>query len=286
MTWPMMPGLLDTAPVGRQDGRTKRTGGCRRVARKKVGFWYRLAVVVLKPPMLAVSRRDWRHTERLPAAGGIVVVANHLSHLDPLVMAHFLWDNGRPPRVLAKSSVFDWPVAGRVIRGAGQIPVHRETATAGSALRDAVAAVRAGEAVVVYPEGTITRDPRLWPMRGKTGAARIALTTGCPVLPLGMWGPQFVVPPYRPRVRLVPRRTVHVSLGPPVDLSDLMGRDQTAEVLDAATDRIMAALVAQIAELRGEPPPAALLDPVAAGIPLSGNPHVHYEEYDERRRTR
>lgn len=256
------------------------------MARRKVGFWYRLAVVVLKPPVLAMSRRDWRHAERLPSTGGVVIVTNHMSHFDPLVMAHFLWDNGRPPRVLAKSSVFEWPVAGRVIKGAGQIPVHRETATAGSALRDAVAAVRAGECVVIYPEGTITRDPTLWPMRGKTGAARIALSTGCPVLPLAMWGAQFVVPPYRARLRLWPRRTVHVSLGLPVDLADLMGREQTAQVLDEATDRIMAALVAQLAELRGEPPPAELLDPAAAGIPLTGNPHVQYVEYDDRRRTR
>lgn len=256
------------------------------MARKKLGFWYRLAVVVLKPPVLAMARRDWRHTERLPQTGGVVVVANHMSHFDPLVMAHFLYDNGRPPRVLAKSSVFDWPVAGRVIRGAGQIPVYRETSNAGSALRDAVTAVHAGECVVVYPEGTITRDPHLWPMRGKTGAARIALATGCPVLPLGMWGAQFVVPPYRARLRLWPRRTVHVSLGPPVDLSDLVGREQTAEVLEDATERIMAALVAQIAELRGEQPPARLLDPTAEGIPLTGNPHVQYEDYDDLRRTR
>lgn len=252
------------------------------MARRKLGFWYRFAVAVLKPPFLLVARRDWRHADRLPASGGIVVVPNHISQIDPLVMAHFLHDHHRPPRILAKASVFTWPFAGRVIRGAGQIPVYRETADAGSALRDAVAAVHRGEAVVVYSEGTITRDPLLWPMRGKTGAARIALTTGCPVFPLAMWGPQAVMPPYTVKLRLWPRRTFHVSLGPAVDLDDLRGRPQTPEVLATAMDRIMAALAAEVGQLRGETPPDQLLDPKAAHVSLTGNPHVDYTDYDER----
>src|SRR5690606_26072419 len=135
-------------------------------------------------------------------------------------------DNGRPPRYLAKEAVFRVPVVGRIIKGAGQIPVYRETVDAARSVRDAVAAVEAGECVVVYPEGTITRDPELWPMTGKTGAARIALTTGAPVIPLGMWGAQDVMPPYRARLRLLPRKTMRVIAGEPVDLDDLRGRPQ------------------------------------------------------------
>ena len=66
-------------------------------------------------------------------------------------------------------------------------------------MRDAIAAIESGEAVVVYPEGTLTRDPALWPMTGKTGAARIALATGCPVIPMAQWGAQRVLAPYGKR---------------------------------------------------------------------------------------
>ena len=68
--------------------------------------------------------------------------------------------------------------------------MQRQSAQSADALLAAVEAVGQGRAVVIYPEGTITRDPDLWPMAGKTGAARIALRTGCPVIPIGQWGAQ------------------------------------------------------------------------------------------------
>ena len=66
----------------------------------------------------------------------------------------------------------------------------------------------------IYPEGTITKDPDLWPMIGKTGAARVALETGCPVIPIAQWGPQEILAPYSKRLRLLPPKTVHVLAGP------------------------------------------------------------------------
>ena len=81
----------------------------------------------------------------------------------------------------------------------------------------------AGECVVVYPEGTITRDPDLWPMAGKSGAARIALATGCPVIPIGQWGAQDLLAPYAKKPDLFPRKPVTMKVGDPVDLSDLVG---------------------------------------------------------------
>ena len=220
------------------------------MARVRVGFWYRLAVIVLKPLSTAISRREWLHEERLPAEGGIVVAPNHVSYYDPIVLARILWDNRRPPRFLAKSGIFDLPVLGRVVRGAGQIPVYRQSAEAASAMRDAIAAAERGEAVVIYPEGTLTRDPALWPMTGKTGAARVALATGCPVVPIAQWGSQRVLAPYAKRPKLFPRKTVRAIVGDPVDLSDLRGKEPTAEVLRTATDRIMAAITELVAELR------------------------------------
>ena len=136
-------------------------------------------------------------------------------------------------------------------------------------------AVRRGECVVVYPEGTLTRDPDLWPMVGKTGAARIALATGAPVIPVGQWGAHEVLPPYTIRPRLVPRKRVVMKVGDPVDLSDLSeaaGPHPSTEVINQATARIMAALVAVVEELRGAQAPVERFDPRRAGVRQTGNP--------------
>src|SRR5436190_11987574 len=223
-------------------------------------FAYRFAVGLLRPLLLAVTKRDWRGVENLPKTGGFVVTPNHLSHLDPLTFAHFMYDNGREPYFLGKEGVFRVPVVGAILRGAEQIPVYRNTGKAVDAFRAAVAAVNDGKAVSVYPEGTLTRDPDLWPMVGKTGAARIALATQCPVIPVAQWGPQAILEPYAKRPRLFPRKTMHVSAGPPVDLSDLYDKPVTGSLLREATDRIMAAITVQLEHVRGGHAPAERYD--------------------------
>jgi len=216
---------------------------------------YRVAAGALRPLMALLTRRDWRGAEHLPPSGGLVVCANHLSHIDPLTLAHFLLDAGRPPYFLAKEELFRTPVVGHVLRGAEQIPVRRGTGDAVRALAAAEQAVRDGRCVAIYPESTLTRDPALWPMPGKSGAARIALTTGCPVIPVAQWGPQDILFPYSKRPHLLPRRTVHELAGPPVDLDDLRGLPLDAPVLAAATRRIMADVTGLLAQLRGERAP-------------------------------
>ena len=216
---------------------------------------YRVAAGVLQPLLTLLTRRDWQGVEHLPPSGGVVVCANHLSHVDPLTFAHFLLDAGRPPYFLAKEELFRTPVVGQVLRGAEQIPVRRGTGDAARALAAAVDAVRDGRCVAIYPESTLTRDPDLWPMPGKSGAARIALTTGCPVVPVAQWGPQDILFPYSKRPHLLPRRTVHVLAGPPVDLDDLRGRPLSAAVLAEATRRIMSDITGLLERLRGERAP-------------------------------
>jgi 1-acyl-sn-glycerol-3-phosphate acyltransferase len=154
------------------------------------------------------------------------------------------------------------PILGRIITSAGQIPVHRESAQAADAYRDAVAAVERGECVGMYPEGTITRDPQMWPMTGKTGAARIALQTGCPVIPVANWGAQEILQSYtgKIRIRLLPRKTIQVRAGRPVDLSAFEGKPLTNELLHEATEVIMTAVAGTLGELRGETPPKELFD--------------------------
>jgi 1-acyl-sn-glycerol-3-phosphate acyltransferase len=223
--------------------------------------------------MMSIASREWQGAENLPPEGvGCVVVSNHISYLDPLVFAHYLFDNGRAPRMLAKAEILDLPVVGMLLRQCGQIPVYRQTRNAEAALRFAYEAIERGECVGVYPEATLTRDPDLWPMRGKSGAARIALRMKCPVIPVGQWGAHQILEPYGKVLKLIPRRTLHVHAGPPVPLDDLYGRKPNFAVLNEATDRIMAAITELVAGIRGETPPATRFDPVAAGVPLTGNP--------------
>jgi 1-acyl-sn-glycerol-3-phosphate acyltransferase len=240
--------------------------------RRRIGPWYRLAVVVLRPLMVVLTRRNWQGAENLPARGGFVVVVNHISYSDFLTFGHFMYDNGYLPRFLTKESAFRTPLIGRVLSGAQQIPVHRETADAAASYSAAVEAVRRGECVAVYPEGTLTRDPDLWPMRGKTGAVRIALATGCPIVPVAQWGAQEILPPYRRRPRLLPRHDVHVRAGAPVDLRRFDGVPVSGEVLRAATGQMMADLTALVEAIRGEKAPPVRWDPRTHGAPPVGDP--------------
>ncbi|ROR92187.1 lysophospholipid acyltransferase family protein [Nocardioides aurantiacus] len=237
------------------------------------GWAWTVVVSIVKPTLVLTTKRDWIDGEKVPATGGCIVVVNHVSHLDPMTLGHFLYEHGRLVRYLAKDALFRTPVLKHIVRDAGQIPVARQTDRAVSAYDAAVEAVRRGECVGVYPEGTITRDPDGWPMRGKTGAARIALATGAPVVPIGQWGAQEVLPAYTARPHVLPRRTTHYKVGDPVDLQDLAGRELTPEVLAEATDRIMAAITVLVADLRGEPAPAVRFDPSTTGARVIGNPH-------------
>lgn len=233
---------------------------------------FRTAAGILKPLLWTVTRRDWQGAEHLPRSGGFVVASNHLSYADPLTLAHFLYDNHCPPRFLGKEAVFGIPVLGRLITATGQIPVYRESADAGKALSAAVRGVREGECVVIYPEATLTRDPDLWPMVGKTGAARVALTTGCPVVPVAQWGPQEILRPYGRRPKLLPPTTVHVLAGPPVDLSAYDGLPLDAVTLKAATDTILDAVADLLGRLRGRTPPEHRWDPREHDQPRIGDP--------------
>jgi len=244
-----------------------------RKLQQKRGWAWNIAVPLVKPLLLATTTRTWVGGEKLPETGGCIVVFNHVSHVDPLIAAHFVYDHGRLPRYLAKSGLFKNRVLGFFLTAAGQIPVERLTKSAVGAYDAAVAAVRNGECVVVYPEGTLTRDPAQWPMTGKTGAARIALETGCPVIPVGQWGPQQLLAPYARRPNLFPRKHITMRAGDPVDLSDLVALPRTPEVVQQATDRIMAALTEQVAVIRGEVAPAERFDPRRAGVRQIGNPN-------------
>jgi 1-acyl-sn-glycerol-3-phosphate acyltransferase len=223
--------------------------------RRRLGFWIRFAVSIVKPTMIVLTRRTWSGAEHLPADGGLIIVPNHVSHADPLVVAHFVHDAGRWPQFLGKQSVFDLPVVGWLLRKVRQIPVQRGTTDAGRALDAAVAAVQRGDSVVIYPEGTTTKHPDLWPMRGKTGVARLWLATGAPVVPVVTWGPQSLFDPRTAKLRLRPRTPVTVVAGPPIDLSAYQGAEPTTAVLNEITEVVMERLAEILGDIRGAAAP-------------------------------
>jgi 1-acyl-sn-glycerol-3-phosphate acyltransferase len=243
-----------------------------RPLQEKRGWAFSLAVPIIKPALLATTTRTWIDGEKIPATGGCILVFNHVSHIDPLTAAHLVYDHGRMPRYLAKSGLFKNKALSSFLRAAGQIPVERLTKNAKGAFDAAVAAVDAGECVVVYPEGTLTRDPDLWPMAGKTGAARIALETGAPVIPIGQWGAHQLLYPYAKKPRLFPRSQITMKVGDPVPLDDLRAQPRTMETINKATARIMDALTALVADLRHESAPAERFDPRKVGVRQTGNP--------------
>jgi len=221
---------------------------------------YRNVARVVRPFLFAITRREWRGAEHLPAEGGFIAASNHMTELDPLTFAHFLYDNGHVPKILAKSTLFTVPVLGAVLRATGQIPVFRNTTDAGKSLQAAVEALRSGECVAVFPEGTLTREPDLWPMVGKTGIARLALTTRVPVIPAAQWGPQHLLGRYAKLFKPFPPKKVTVVAGPAVDLTDLYDRPMNTATLREATERVMAAITALLEEIRGERAPAVRFD--------------------------
>ena len=156
----------------------------------------------------------------------------------------------RYPVFMIKSPVFEVKFIGPLLYKVGQLPVYRGRGDAGLVLKQAEQALAAGACVIVYPEGTASRDPDLWPMVGKTGAARLALTTGAPVIPIAHWGAQDILPYGSKKVHLFPRKTVRMAAGPPVDLSAYAGQRLGASTLRAATADIMADITALLAKIR------------------------------------
>jgi 1-acyl-sn-glycerol-3-phosphate acyltransferase len=233
--------------------------------------WRQFSRAVLHPGLRLLMRLRWQGKENIPRTGGIILAPNHLSYADWATIALFADGYAhRYPVFMIKSGIFEVKVIGSLMYKFGQLPVYRDRGDAGLVLRQAEQALRAGAAVIVYPEGTASRDPDQWPMVGKTGAARLALTTGAPVIPIAQWGAQDILPYGSKKIHLFPRKTVRMVAGPPVDLSAYAGQRLGASVLRAATADIMADITGLLAGLRQQTPPAVPYDPAAAGELSSG----------------
>jgi 1-acyl-sn-glycerol-3-phosphate acyltransferase len=233
---------------------------------EKSGFWVGVTAVVFYP-IAWLGRTTSTGAEHVRREGGVLLVMNHISHLDPPVDAVFVHRNGRVPRFLAKASLFRTPVFKHMIGGAGSIPVYRESTTAGDSLVAAKEALDNGKLVVIYPEGTITKDPDGWPMRSRTGVARLAmhcLEHDIPVLTAARWGTLDIFNAYARKFRPFPRKKITFDVSAPVDLSAFEGREQNNELLRELTVFLMTRIRDQLAVVRGVPAPEGLYNPAKA----------------------
>jgi 1-acyl-sn-glycerol-3-phosphate acyltransferase len=226
--------------------------------------WRNFTRIVLPPSIRSLMALRWSGQENVPPKEGMILAANHLSYSDILALSLFVHRCGRYPVFLAKASLFEVPVLGWLMLRLGQLPVYRGQTDAALVLQDAERISKAGACVLFYPEATVTRDPDLWPMVAKTGVARLALAANIPVIPVAHWGAQRLLPYGKFLPRVLPRKTVRVLAGPPVDLSEFAGQPLTSPVLRAATDKIMSDVAGLLGQLRGEIPPAAPYHPAVA----------------------
>ncbi len=227
--------------------------------------WRNASKIILRPGIRMMMRLNWRGQENIPATGPVILAINHLSYMDIFAVALFTDSAGRYPVFLAKSSLFDIPVLGLILRRLGQLPVYRGQADAALVLKQAAQLVaKSSSCVIFYPEATVTRDPDQWPMVAKTGVARLALESDVPVVPIAHWGAQKILPYGSYLPKLLPRKTVQVVAGPPVDLSEFRGQPITNAVLRAATDKIMTEVAALLGGLRGLEPPTEFYHPAVA----------------------
>lgn len=231
-------------------------------------FWLLAAIVV--PLVGWFAKIEVRGAENLPREGAYVLAPNHHSEFDPLTVAVATWRLGRAPRFMAKESLFRVPVLGAALRATGMVPVTRGKSGASQSMAQANDIVKKARGVVVYPEGTLTRDPDVWPMRGKSGAVRLALAGNIPLIPVAHWGEQQFMPRYGKLKLFPPRRRVTVVVGKPVDMSDFIGREHEKGVLNDATDRVMTDISVLLGEIRGEQPPAERWDPARHGQSETG----------------
>lgn len=204
-----------------------------------------------------LANRHWSGQEHIPATGPAIIVANHISNADPVLLGEYLIWSGRWVHYLGKSEIWKVPGLGWLARSCEQIPVYRGSERAAESLVHARAALDRGQIVGIYPEGTITKDPDGWPMTGRRGAAELALLSGAPVIPVVQVGAEKILggPTIKLGGLLRGRHDVWLRAGDPIAFDDLRGQELTKATADALTERFLDTLTRMRAEITGEVPP-------------------------------
>ena len=243
--------------------------------RKPSLFWVMAGIAV--PPWSLLTKYEIRGS--LPPTGAAVLAPNHYSDIDPVSNGVAVWKLGRKPRYMAKASLFKVPVFGWLLRKSGQIPVERARAANRSGSMSAARELVSQQGIViVYPEGTLTREPDSWPMRGKSGAVRLALESNVPLIPMASWGAQALMPRFEKKFKLRWRTPIIVNVGEPIDLTEFAGKHTSRSAVEEATRRLMAEITRLLEEIREGEAPAEVYDPANHGETEFGLPTKVQEE--------
>jgi 1-acyl-sn-glycerol-3-phosphate acyltransferase len=238
----------------------------------EITWQIRLLGNILRPFVRLLYKIELSGTENLPKSGGYVLAANHVTTLDALAVAYMMYFKlHRAPHFLAKEGLFRTPIVGPVLLACGQIPVFRSGRNNTDPMQAAYDVLRAGHCIGIFPEGTLTREPNQWPMRARTGAIRLSLETGVPIIPVGQWGTEVVMDTYSSKIRPKPWHKVHIVIGKPIDLSKYMGKKNSTEDLVAISDEVMVEITKLVEVIRGEKAPAKRFIPSEHGLPEHGN---------------
>ena len=230
------------------------------------------AAAILIPLVRSMFHLKVEGLEKLPKKGAYILVSNHVTNVDALAVAYFVYKFlNRGPHFLAKEGLFRIPLIGRVLTAAGQIPVYRSTHRNDGPLRAANQYLAAGHCIAIFPEGTLTRDPNLWPMRGRTGAVRLALETNVPVYAIAHWGTETILPTYDSKFRPNPAKAVRILVGGEIDLAKYRKKQLSPAEVQEATELVMSKITELVEKLRGEKAPAKRWDAAEAGQAAHGN---------------
>lgn len=233
---------------------------------------WKIGAHLLIPLLKIISKPTWIGGENIPETGPMIAFGNHISYADPLFFAYFLYEHNRAVRFMGKASLFRIPVMGWILRSAGQLPVEREVkGSTIDAVHQSKALLAAGHCLGIYPEGTLTRDEKFWPMVAKTGLARLAVTTKAPVIPCAQWGAASILAPYSKRIKLWPRTKVVMVAGKPLDFSPWFGKEEDHEAMVEASAYAMLAITQLLETIRGESAPKDIFDPHRSELPRVGN---------------
>lgn len=227
---------------------------------------------ILRPFVRLLYKVEVTGTENLPKSGGYVLAANHVTTLDALAVAYMMYFRlHRAPHFLAKEGLFRTPIVGPVLLACGQIPVFRSGRNNTDPMQSAYDVLNAGHTIGIFPEGTLTREPNQWPMRARTGAIRLSLETGVPIIPVGQWGTEAVMETYSSKIRPKPWHKVRIVIGKPISMDPYKDKKMSTEDLVELSDKVMVEITKIVEELRGEKAPAKRFVPSEHGLPEHGN---------------